>query len=57
MWENLVPNRFMKIKIGQFCEIADILLQVHAYYKESHSAMASNGRKGCTWGMFVVYQS
>jgi hypothetical protein len=30
IWENLFPNRFMKIKIGQFREIADILLQVHA---------------------------
>ena len=39
----------MKIKIGQFHEIADILLQVHAYKKVI--LMASNGRKG--WGMFL----
>ena len=35
VWENLFPNRFMKIKIGQFLEIADILLEVHAYKKKS----------------------
>jgi hypothetical protein len=33
VWENLFPNRFMKIKIRQIREIADILLQVHAYKK------------------------
>jgi hypothetical protein len=32
---NLFPNRFIKIKIGQFLEIADILLEVHAYKKKS----------------------
>ena len=47
----------MKIKIGQIREIADILLQVHANKKVIMLWFQMGSRKGCMWGMFVVYQS
>jgi hypothetical protein len=46
VWENLFPNKFMKIKNGQFREIADILLQVHAYKKVILLSLQMLGKGG-----------
>ena len=46
VWENLFPNRFMKIKIGQFREISYILLQVHAYKKVILLSLQMLGKGG-----------
>ena len=46
VWENMFPNTFMKIKMLQFREIADILLQVHAYKKVILLSLQMLGKGG-----------
>jgi hypothetical protein len=43
---NVFPNRFMKIKIRQFREIADVLLQVHACKKVILLSLQMLGKGG-----------